>query len=76
MIRIILILEGYLKNKYPSACLTLNYSEPTTITQVFKDAGVSSADVFFIKIGDSLVKEDYLITSSTKIKIFPLIGGG
>lgn len=76
MIRITLVLEGYLKNKYPSPRLVLNYSEPITVGQIFKDAGISFADVFFIKVGGSLVKEDCLINSSTEVKIFPVIGGG
>ena len=45
-------LEGYLKYKYPSNILELNYSKPVTISQVLKDAKISSADLFFIKTGD------------------------
>jgi len=69
-------LEGYLKYKYPFNILELNYSEPVTVHQLLKDAKISSADVFFIKVGDLIVKEDYLITKSTEIKLFPIIGGG
>ena len=69
-------LEGYLKYKYPSNILELNYSKPVTIRQVLEDAKISSADVFFIKIGDLMVKEDYLLTESNKVKLFPIIGGG
>jgi len=69
-------LEGYLKHKYPSNILELNYSKPVTIRQVLKDAKISSADVFFIKTGDKIVKEDYLLTESIEIKLFPIIGGG
>ena len=69
-------LEGYLKYKYPSNILELNYSKPVTIRQVLKDTKVSSADVFFIKVGDLMVKEDYLLTKSNQIKLFPIIGGG
>lgn len=69
-------LEGYLKYKYPSNILELNYSKPVTILQVLKDAKISFADVFFIKVGDLMVKEDYLLIKSNKVKLFPVIGGG
>jgi sulfur carrier protein ThiS len=69
-------LEGYLKYKYPFNILELNYSEPVTVHQLLKDAKISSADVFFIKVGDLIVKEDYLLTKSNEIKLFPIIGGG
>jgi len=69
-------LEGYLKYKYPSNILELNYSKPVTIRQILKDTKISSADVFFIKVGDLMVKEDYLLTKSNEVKLFPVIGGG
>jgi len=69
-------LEGYLKYKYPSDSLGLNYSKPVTIHQVLKDAEISSADIFFIKVEDLIVKEDYLLTKSNEVKLFPIIGGG
>ena len=69
-------LEGYLKYKYPSNILELNYSKSVTIRQVFKDTKISSADVFFIKVEDLIVKEDYLLTKSNEVKLFPVIGGG
>jgi len=69
-------LEGYLKYKYPSNILELNYSKPVTIRKILEDAKISSADVFFIKTGDKIVKEDYLLTESIEIKLFPIIGGG
>jgi molybdopterin converting factor small subunit len=75
-ISIKLKLEGYIKYKYPSDILELNYSKPVTIYKVLKDAKISSADVFFIKVGDLIVKEDYLLTESAEIKLFPIIGGG
>jgi len=37
---------------------------------------MSSADVFFIKIGDLIVKEDHLLTESAEVKLFPIVGGG
>ena len=69
-------LEGYLKYKYPSNILELHYSKPVTIRQVLKDAKISFADVFFIKLGDLMVKEDYLLIKSNEVKLFPIIGGG
>jgi len=69
-------LEGYLKYKYPSNLLELDYSKPVTIRQVLEDVKISSADVFFIKVGDFMVKEDYLLAKSTEVKLFPVIGGG
>ncbi len=69
-------LEGYLKYKYPSNILELYYSKPVIIRQALKDAKISSGDVFFIKTGDKIVKEDYLLTKSTEVKLFPIIGGG
>ncbi len=69
-------LEGYLKYKYPSDILELNYSKSVTIRQVLEDAKISSADVFFIKTEDKIVKEDYLLTKSNEVKLFPIIGGG
>jgi sulfur carrier protein ThiS len=69
-------LEGYLKYKYPSNILELNYSQPVTINKILEDAKISSADVFFIKTEDKIVKEDYLLTKSNEVKLFPVIGGG
>jgi len=69
-------LEGYLKYKYSSNILESKYSKPVTIRQALEDAKISSADVFFIKIEDSLVKENYIIGKSCKITLFPIIGGG
>ncbi len=69
-------LEGYLKYKYPSNILELNYSKPVTIYKILEDAKISSADVFFIKTGEKIVKEDHLLTKSTEVKLFPVIGGG
>jgi len=69
-------LEGYLKYKYPFNNLELNYSKPITIRQVLEDANISLADVFFVKAEDKIAKEDYLLTESIEIKLFPIIGGG
>jgi hypothetical protein len=69
-------LEGYLKYKYSSNVLELHYSKPVTIHQALEGARISSADVFFIKTGDKIVKEDYLLIESAEVKLFPIIGGG
>ena len=74
--KISIILEGYLKYKYPSDILELHYSKPVSIYQALEDAKISSADVFFIKVGDLIVKEEYLLTKSSQVKLFPIIGGG
>ncbi len=60
--KISIVLEGYLKYKYPSNILELNYSTPVTIYKILEDAKISSADVFFIKTRDKIVKEDHLLT--------------
>ena len=54
-------LEGYLKYKYLSNILELHYSKPVSIYKILEDAKISSADVFFIKVGDLMVKEEYLL---------------
>ncbi|MBA7627739.1 hypothetical protein ES703_35206 [subsurface metagenome] len=74
--KISIVLEGYLKYKYPSNVLEPNYSKPVTIYKILEDAKISLADVFFIKIEKLLVKEDYIIRKSCKVKLFPIIGGG
>jgi len=74
--KISIVLEGYLKYKYPSNISELNYSKPVTICKILEDAKISLADVFFIKTGDKIVKENYLLTESAEVKLFPIIGGG
>ncbi|MDD5013749.1 MAG: hypothetical protein PHW73_01430 [Atribacterota bacterium] len=74
--KITLMLEGYLKYQYPSSLLELDYPKPVTLRQVLEEVKISSADVFFIKVGDLVVKEEYLLTKSIEVKLFPIIGGG
>jgi hypothetical protein len=75
--KITLILEGYyLKNKYPSSTIELDYFKPITIRKVLKDAKISPTDVFFIKVGDSIVKVDYILAKSEEVKLFPVSVGG
>lgn len=77
IMKISIVLEGYLKDKYSfSPPIELYYSKAVTIHKILEEAKISSADVFFIKVEDSLVKEDYFVRKSCKIKLFPVIGGG
>ena len=74
--KINIVLGGYLKYKYSSNILELKYSKPVIIHKILEDVKISLADVFFIKTGDKIVKEDYLLTESAEVKLFPIIGGG
>jgi molybdopterin converting factor small subunit len=74
--KISIVLEGYLKDKYSFNPIELNYFKELTIRKILEEAKISFADVFFIKVGDKIVKEDYLLTESTEVKLFPIIGGG
>jgi sulfur carrier protein ThiS len=74
--KISIVLEGYLKDKYSFNPIELNPFKELTIHKILEEAKISLADVFIIKIGDKIVKEDYLLTESTEVKLFPIIGGG
>lgn len=74
--KISIVLEGYLKDKYSFSPIELNYSKAVTIHKILEEAKISPADVFFIKVEDSIVKENYFVRKSCKIKLFPIIGGG
>jgi len=76
MIKISINLGGYFKFKFPSNNLELNYSKPVTIHQILENAKISFVDVSFIKVRDSIVKEDYLLAESAEVKLFPIIGEG
>jgi len=76
MIKIKIILAGYLKNKYLFDTIERQYNKPVKINKVLKDVEISLSDVFLIKMGDSLIKEDCLIRKSCEVKLFPIIGGG
>ena len=73
--KISIVLEGYLKDKYSFSSIELNYSKAVTIHKILEEAKISSADVFFI-VEDSIEKEDYFIRKSCKIKLFSITGGG
>lgn len=74
--KISIVLEGYLKDKYSFSPIELNYFKAVTIHKILEEAKISSADVFFIKVEDSIVKEGYFVRKSCKIKLFPITGGG
>jgi len=64
MIKIKIILPYYLKKEYLSNTLELNYEKPVLINQIIKDSKVNSADICFVKVGDLIVKRDYIIRNS------------
>lgn len=76
MIKVKIIFKGYLKNKYLTEAIELNYEKPVKIHKILMDAKISLADVYIIKIGVSIVKRDYLLTRSSEVKLLPIIGGG
>jgi|GEM_PF-2127027 len=76
MIKVKILFTGYLKNKFLTDTIELNYEKPVRVHTVLKEAKISPADVWIIKVEDSIVKEDYLLTKSNEVKLFPVIGGG
>ncbi len=76
MIKVKLLFTGYLKNKYLSDTVELNYEKPVRVYTVLRDAKIPPGDVWIVKVGSSIVKEDYLLTRSSEVKLFPIIGGG
>ena len=76
MIKVKVLFSSYFKNKYLSDTIKLNYKKPVRLYKVLKDAKISTANVWIIKIEDSIIKEDYLLTKSSEVKLFPIVGGG
>ncbi|HDK28010.1 MAG TPA: hypothetical protein ENG48_13095 [Candidatus Atribacteria bacterium] len=76
MIKIKIILPYYFKKEYLSNTIELNYEQPVSIDQIIKDSKVNSIDVCFVKVGDLVVKRDYIIRNSCDIKFIPAVGGG
>jgi len=76
MIKIKIILPYYLKKEHLSNTIELNYEKPVLINQIIKDSKVNSADICFVKVGDLIVKKDYIIRNSCDIKFIPVVGGG
>jgi len=75
MIKVRVTLEGYLKGKYFEV-KEMEYSNPVKIEQVLKDAQISNVDVFIIVKEGCIVRQDYILTESSEIKLIPVIGGG
>jgi len=76
MIKIKIILPYYFKKGYLSNTIELIYEKPVSINQIIKDSKVNSGDICFAKIGDLIVKKDYIIRNSCDIKFIPIVGGG
>ncbi|GAB4114073.1 MAG: hypothetical protein Kow00103_07110 [Candidatus Caldatribacteriota bacterium] len=75
MIKVRVILTGYLKNRYFEV-KEMKYSNPIKISQVIEDAKISNADVYVVVKEGRVVKYDDLLTTSSEIKLIPVIGGG
>lgn len=75
MIKVRIILEGYLKKKYFEV-KDIEYYNPVKIFQVLEDAKISNADVYIIVKEGRIVNQDDLLTTSSEIKLIPVIGGG
>jgi len=73
MITIRLLFMGYLKDKYLTDVIELNYEKPVRVYTVLKEAKISLADVWLIKIEDTIVKEDYVLVKSSEVKLIPII---
>ncbi len=73
MIKIRLLFIGYLKNKYLTDAIELNYEKPVKVHTVLKEAKISLADVWLIKVEDKIVKEDYVLAKSSEVKLITII---
>jgi len=76
MIKVKLKFSSYFKNQYLSNSIELEYKKPVKLSEVLKDAKITPANVWLIKIGDSIIKEDYLLIKSSEIKLLPISIGG
>jgi len=76
MIKVKLQFSSYCKNEFLSNSIELKYENPVKLLKVLKDAKITPANLWLIKIGDSIVKEDYLLIESSEIKLLPIIDGG
>jgi len=76
MIKVKILFVGYLKNKYLTEAIELNYIKSVRVHKILRDAKISLSDIFIIKIGASIVKQDYLLTKSSEVKLIPIVGGG
>jgi|LSQX01.3.fsa_nt_gb hypothetical protein len=66
----------YLKKKYCSSTIELNYTEPVPIHKVLKDAKISLGETLIIRVGDSIVNESYVLVKSEEINLIPVSVGG
>jgi hypothetical protein len=76
MIKVKLQFSSYCKNEFLSNSIVLKYKNPVKLLEVLKDAKITPANLWLIKIGDSIAKEDYQLTKSCEIKLLRIIGGG
>ena len=76
MIKVKLQFSSYCKNEFFSNSIVLKYKNPVKLLEVLKDAKITPANLWLIKIGDSIVKEDHLLIESSEIKLLPIIDGG
>ena len=76
MIKVKLQFSSYCKNEFLSNGIELKYKNPVKLLEVLKDAKITPANLWLIKIGDSIAKEDYQLNKSCEIKLLPIIGGG
>jgi len=73
MIKVMLLFMGYLKNKYLTDEIELNYEKPVRVHIVLKEVKISLADVWLIKVEDTIVKEDYVFAKYSEVKLIPII---
>ena len=76
MIKVRIIFMGSLKDKYLKDTFELNYEKPVKVYEVLRDATISSIDTSIITVDGVIVPEDFLITESDEVKLFPFIDGG
>jgi hemerythrin-like domain-containing protein len=72
MIKVRILFVGYLKSKYLADAIELNYKKPVNVHTVLKEAKISLADVWLIKVKDTIVKEDYVLFSNLKMSLKPV----
>lgn len=76
MIKIKLVLKGYLKYKYLSDAIEISCNEPIKIYQILKNAKISLVEGIIAEVEGLIVDKKYIIRQSCVIKLFPIVGGG
>lgn len=76
MVKVKLRFSSCFQHEFLPNSIELKYENPVKLLKVLKDAKLTPANLWLIKIGDSVVKEDYLLIKSSEIKLLPIIGGG